>query len=508
MEAASSQVRDRYVALARPHPLWIALAITAAVTILRLFDTVDVDVAWQMWIAGRLNAGATLYRDIIEVNPPLWFWMAQPVDAIAGPLGARSEQVLVVVIGAAAALSLAATDRLISDIAPTRRALFLGYGALSLMAMPWVHLGQREQIALIGTLPYTALIAARRQGKDVPIALAAFIGMSAALGFALKHYFLIVPAALELWLAAGLRREWRLLRPETVAIVFVGAIYAIAIALFARDYVIDMVPLIRLTYGIFGAPSLAKLFGLFALLGIGIVAFLTPYWRLVAKAPLAAALVVAAAAFLLIYFIQAKGWLYHAIPVVGCASLALAALLAETQQPPRLLRLLSPAVLALPLLFAAQEQQHPAQPTPELVNSISGLKAGDSVAFLAVDNALPWSVTLQHRFRYPQRYMSYWMLNAIVTNERLGDPDLRLAQLGRTIISETVQDFRCVPPKAIIVARPGPHQNAFDILAFFRRDPQFNDLLSHYQARPWAGFQRFDLVSPLPAPRSPCRRGI
>jgi hypothetical protein len=48
-------------------PLLIGLAVTALVTDLRLFDTVDVDVAWQLWIAGRLNAGAHLYRDISEV---------------------------------------------------------------------------------------------------------------------------------------------------------------------------------------------------------------------------------------------------------------------------------------------------------------------------------------------------------------------------------------------------------------------------------------------------------
>ena len=40
------------------------------------------DVAWQLWIARRMHAGANLYRDIIETNPPLWFWMALPVDRL------------------------------------------------------------------------------------------------------------------------------------------------------------------------------------------------------------------------------------------------------------------------------------------------------------------------------------------------------------------------------------------------------------------------------------------
>jgi hypothetical protein len=496
--------RDRL----RVNPLWIALAVTTLITGLRLFDTVDIDVAWQLWIAGRLHAGAHLYRDIIEVNPPLWFWMAVPVDAAARAIGARPEAVLVVFIGAIVALSLSATNRLLADITPPRRSFLLGYAALAVAAVPWVHVGQREQIVLIGTLPYAALIAARRQGKHVPPLLAVLIGAGAALGFALKHYFLIVPLALELWLVAQRRRGWRLSRPETSAIAIVGAIYALAVIFFAPEYFTNMVPLIRLAYGIVGAPSLSQLFGLFALLGLGILAFVAAHWRRLAAAPLASALAIAGAGFALVYFVQAKGWFYHAIPLVGCASLALAALVAATTDPPRIFRILSPALLVLPLLFAAQERLHPAEPTPELISSISGLERGDSVGFLAVDNAIPWSVTLQHGFRYPSRYMAFWMLNAIVTNEHSGRHDARLVKLGRQVVSETVEDFRCVPPKAIIVARPGPGERGFDILQFFLRDPAFAELMSHYKARTWAGLERYDLVSPLSSPESPCRTGM
>jgi hypothetical protein len=31
------------------------------------------DVVWQLWIARQLLQGAEIYRDIWEVNPPLWF---------------------------------------------------------------------------------------------------------------------------------------------------------------------------------------------------------------------------------------------------------------------------------------------------------------------------------------------------------------------------------------------------------------------------------------------------
>jgi hypothetical protein len=104
--------------------------------------------------------------------------------------------------------------------------------------------------------------------------------------------------------------------------------------------------------------------------------------------------------------------------------------------------------------------------------------------------------------------MGYWMLNAIVTNERLGSPDRRLAALGRQITAETVQDFTCTPPTRIIVARPQAGEDGFDILPFFLRDPEFAALLSHYEKRSRTSLETYELAAPLPRPKGPCRTGI
>ena len=102
----------RHVDAIASHPLAAALALVTLTTALRLTGSVDTDVSWQLWIAGRMHAGARLYRDIIEVNPPLWFWMALPVDRVATLLHANVDKVLIVGIGLLAALSLAATNKL------------------------------------------------------------------------------------------------------------------------------------------------------------------------------------------------------------------------------------------------------------------------------------------------------------------------------------------------------------------------------------------------------------
>src|SRR3954470_14181151 len=160
-------------------PLFCALLLTFAVTALRLTGGVDSDVASQLQIAQRIHEGARLYRDIVEVNPPLWFWMALPIDRLAAVLHLEATKILIAAFGLLVALSLAATDRLLSTIAPPQRASFLVYAALILAALPWVHVGQREQIVLIGVLPYAALVAARRESRRVSPFLAVPIGIGA-----------------------------------------------------------------------------------------------------------------------------------------------------------------------------------------------------------------------------------------------------------------------------------------------------------------------------------------
>ena len=52
----------RFAAVMASRPLAVAIAVTALITAARLTGTVDSDVAWQLWTASRIHAGARLYR--------------------------------------------------------------------------------------------------------------------------------------------------------------------------------------------------------------------------------------------------------------------------------------------------------------------------------------------------------------------------------------------------------------------------------------------------------------
>ncbi|HEY4069968.1 MAG TPA: hypothetical protein VGM04_00230 [Sphingomicrobium sp.] len=495
---------------AATNPLRLPLAIVAVAVAVRAFGTVDADVSWQLWVAHQLNGGARLYRDVVEGNPPLWFWMAMPADALAGLIHVGPDHLLVIAVGSCAALSLAATNRMLEPIDDPRRALLMAYAALVLVAMPWLQFAQREQIAMIGALPYAALIAARRSGRPVGTRFAILVGAGAALGFALKHYFLLVPILLELWLLAGLGKRWRPLRPETIAVAAVGIAYAAAFALFARDYFSVSLPMLVLAYGVTGAERVIDLFQPAVLTGLVTLALLVAHRRAFRsdETGFAAALVVAAAGFATGYFIQAKGWSYHAVPLAGCAAIALAASLTRGTRP-RFLALAAPALLMLPLWIGAQQAIGHRYIEPDVAEAVAGLHAGDSVGFIGTDPAFGWPVTLQRGFMYPSRYSSFWMMRAVMRSSASGNPDPALAAFGNRAVTETAQDFSCRPPRRIIVARPTAAQarlGAFDILEFFLRDPQFAQLLRHYRPVQRTSVEVFELVAPLPSAHDCLRR--
>jgi len=135
------------------------------------------------------------------------------------------------------------------------------------------------------------------------------------------------------------------------------------------------------------------------------------------------------------------------------------------------------------------------------------LHPGDSVAFIGTDPAFGWPVTLQRGFRYPSRYSSFWMMRAVVKNEAAGGANVGLAEFGRRAVRETVEDFRCDPPKRIIVARPPMASSGeFNILTFFLRDPEFSRLLAHYRPIQRTSVETFELAAPLGRTGSCIRR--
>ena len=170
------------------------------------------DVICQMWIARQLLGGAALYTDILELNPPLWFWMAVPVEWVAQAFGLPSTEAIVAAVFLMITAALFLLAVLLADKPPVTRAMLLAAAFLAMVLLQLPHFAQREHLSLIGAVAYLALIARRIDERETDWRAAAAVGLIGGMGFALKHYFVLVPVLLEIWLINARRLNWRPLR--------------------------------------------------------------------------------------------------------------------------------------------------------------------------------------------------------------------------------------------------------------------------------------------------------
>lgn len=479
--------KSRWQERAAKHAPESALLVVAAAAALSMRGIpLTHDVVWQLWIARQITHGATLYRDIMELNPPLWFWSAVPLEWVGRSLNIPAGRLLVQTVIAGAMLSTLAFGTLAEPDRPVRRALLMLLAFVSVIVVPLSDFGQREQLALICALPYAALLARRRAGRDVPWKLALVVGLAAAYGFALKHYYTAIPLGLEVWLLIQCgRSKWQPLRPETIALAVSAVVYASAVVLFAPDFLRTVLPMVRAAYhgyeSAWPAVMLRPWTAIWAFLAIYILlgrrALLEP------DSPLVSALLITAAGFLLSYLLQRKGWLYHTVPVTGAMTLAVAALALSLGSRNRSLAILGVAALALPLSLPLRTGTYHNPFREDIDPVLATVAPGETLFIAAADPMWGWPTAEDHGLVLRSRYYAYWMLPAIAHAEILGPYSDDLQHMALQIRREAFDELRCGRPAMLIFERRRnyAYQPAeFDVQKFFTRNAELRAFIASY----------------------------
>lgn len=490
--ATRSAGRDMVATVAGWAALW--LAATAVLWWLPLNN----DVSWQLWVARQLRGGAVFGRDIWEINPPLWFWEAMPASALADRLHLAAGHLLIATVTLRTVICLALTSALVPGTARSRALATVGLG-LVLLGLPLFSWGEREHLALLGALPYAALIARRREGRVDPH-LALGVGLFAAWGFALKPVFVLVPLVLEGWLLVAQRCDWRPMRVETAVLAAALVAYAAATVLFAPDWVTRVLPMARATYGDF-APPLAwlatrQIWVPFWIAGAGALLLSG------AKTPLVRAALLTAAAFGGCYLIQGKGFPYHALPATAALCWALWLTLAETQRPLATLarRPLIGLALGLAMATTAAIGLFCAPSLGRLEPAVARLPRGSVVLVLSAHSWHAFPMVEDRGFVWPLGGgIALMPLPAIL---RHGDtPRGRIARVWTLdLLADALA--RC-PADAILVDDPraSPMLPAgADYWRFVRSDPRLRAILARYRVA-----ARADGLTLLTAPHRPGR---
>jgi hypothetical protein len=515
-------------------------------TLLALFVTVGVvsevrnlagpDIAFFLYAAGRVVDGARLYRDVVEINPPLIVALNVPPVLLARMTGWSEISCYRLLTTALLLGSLLLSAAVLRRIVPHKdepfRRWVVGLLCFVLFVVGASDYGQREHLLLALVFPYLLLAAARGQGVVVAAPLAVGIGILAGLGFSLKPHFLLVWLAVEACRLTFQHGRRPLLRLESVALGLTLLAYAGITVLVTPEY-FDLVRLLAPDYRRFLAVPFGELLlsarrapllllAVLVCIGLASRARYRELWIVLLLASVAG--FVAAAA-------QQKGWRYHFYPSLGTAYvlLGVAAVDARERIADRVRLLYATMAFAVSatgvIWFTGVSMRRAAGLDPEQKNAkarfaeIAGAltsRNGGSGLFVfsfATGSGFPLVnyTGLEWTSRFPQLWLlvaTYW--DRLTAEGPLGYHERdRMAPAERFLNDAVYQDLAVHRPALLLVLRHardvkanGPRR--IDYLGYFGRDPRTAELLRQYRFVSDVG--EYGLYERIPAGEPPLDR--
>jgi hypothetical protein len=282
---------------------------------------VNHDSSWFLHATREWLAGARLYEDIFEINPPLVFYLHAPAVLIADTFRITTTQAfyvsILVLIGVSLCWSTGIVRR--GGFPLSRSWLFLIGSALA-MVLPFTSaFGQREQFLTIFLWPYVTahLSLAKPDNGTGSVNRAIF----AAVGVLLKPYFVLIPAMVILGRIVAERRWQAAFSRSSIVLAVAGLTYLVTARLLYPVYFDRTVPDAMEVYGAYRHDTVHNIMALkpwlIALSAVVIGAAATAGWprRL-------GYVCLAAAGALGVYLIQWNGFGYHALPLFAFLLLA------------------------------------------------------------------------------------------------------------------------------------------------------------------------------------------
>ncbi len=496
-----------------PLPAICAVLIAVAAFAAQMRLPLNADAQWILNVAGRVLNGQHLYRDILEINPPLIIWLELPIVWLARETGASAAMIYRVAITLGAlgltALAFAFYVRL-GKGARGGSAWAAVIVVAVFLTLPGGAFGQREQLITMLLLPYVVLQASRVEQTLVGRPLAAFAGVAAGIAISLKPYFIAVWLLLQVYRAIS-RRPFRVrIEAEDVALVVTGFAYVAAVVWFAPGFL----ALVRTFAGTYaGYTTMTRGRMLLETAAIIWFAVAVAAWQARkgdTRNALGSALILAAAGAIVAAVWQGKGWTYHFLPAVAFSVLLGAlALAAPGRQPAsrvqRLARLAAAALLIAswgPLIWSTGTQLSGAAPAAgdeagvearELRAAIGRESDARSILVLSSDmtGTLPW---IGEQGLASRNSWSCLWLPAVVYHTRWNGnpriavrpaPEMPVAE--RTAYASVVRDLTIDPPDLLVVETRGKNERftgypgGFDHLAYYGADPRFAACLRQYR---------------------------
>lgn len=440
---------------------WLLVGAVFLVAILvRQIVPLNTDVSWLLVVGERMLEGQRLYRDIIEINPPMAAFAYLPGVALGQALHVDPRHVVDAQLLLLAGGSLLATARIIRLLpmsAEVNWGPFAIWAAAVVTILPMHVFGQREHIATLTFLPALAVYALRGNREAVPAWAVIIAGVGVGITLAFKPFF-AVPAALCILASVVRSRAWRLaFAPENIIAGGIVAVVSLGTYLLYPEYFTVTYPLVRDTY-LSWSMSLPVIFlNAATLLLVIALASVALTWRSGRRDGLLLVTVVASIGFAIAFFLQRRGWPYHSYPMVAVAMLAMgyAAMTGRgAGASPRGSR--ASTVLLLTAAFALGLQWFNIQiRVGPLREALAGLKPHPRLLVLSSEAAIGHPLVRDIGGVWVSRQENLWIRAFVrLTRERTSVDAPTNARLNEHLALERswlIEDFRKLPPDVVLV---------------------------------------------------------
>lgn len=441
----------------------------------------------------RILAGELPFRDILDINSPIVFYLNALPAAFAAATGTNPIPWFTALIALLSGWSALLADRALLAMSPDARWV----ERLALMLAPLgpatVHLtmaepGQREHMFLLMYFPFLIYRVAAAQGTQVGSVAGRFmLGVVAAIGVAAKPYFLVPVVCAEAALFLTARRRRLLLSAEVVGALSAATAYATGLLLLpadARRNLFDQILPVVNAYAGRSAPPAVFLMGAgqhlaVAALFAGLAWGAGPSSLRPAVIPLTAFTVGGVIATI----VQGKAFGYHYIPANAALScLAAAAVLGlargRAATPVRItLALAISIIVCIWRPLGAELMNRPdGHPFRRVLGQYT--RAGDSVMAMSTLHVFPAALQMDRILVGRQsEFMLKMAWHADATSKSGGVHTARVRQ-------EFADDIRRKLPAAVFLDRrrvlppmpPGLH-----LADFLKADPALQRALEPYQ---------------------------
>jgi hypothetical protein len=490
----------------------------------------NADAQWILSVAERVTRGEHLYRDILEINPPLVIWLQVPLVWTAHAFGTGPALIYRVAIVVCALLLTWAVYALCLRLDAARRLQGHRWIPVVVLAtfllLPGGMFGQREQLITMLLLPAVLLHAIRVEGESISPLAALGVGLASGLAIGLKPYFIAVWLLLLLHRLLAARPLRLRIEPEDIAVGGTGLLYLMAVVVLAPEYV-GLARTFAATYAAYTTMTTPEiLLGSAAIIWFGVAVVAWRVRKNDLSKPLGASLAIAALGAVVAAVWQGKGWTYHFLPAVSFSVLLGALALTgggvkRRGGARRLARAAAALVLLLswiPLAGAVvaqlrglgQRADTQAEIEGRALRQAVGRQAGArSILVLSSDmtGSQPWIE--DQRLASRNSWSCLWVPAVMYHTRWNGNPRIALRraaempQAERVAYASVIRDFTVNSPDLLVVESRAKNERftgypgGFDHLAYYGADSRFAACLAHYRlAAAPAGFEVYRRTTP------------